>query len=98
MSSLIESLVALRTAYDDTARVEVIVERLALAEELRSEDDVVAVVFLPNALSVAYRDGRLDDHDGLGVYLHNQFDNFLYMTGIEVILVLPKNGVIDRRL
>lgn len=35
---------------------------------------------------VAYGDGRLDDHDGIGVDAHDKLDDFLYMRRIEEIL------------
>ena len=82
---LVQSLVTIRSAHDDAARVEVVVECLALAQEFGSEDDVLAARLLADAFGVAYRNGALDDHDGIGIHLHHQADDFFYVRGVEVV-------------
>ena len=93
------------TAHDDAARVEVVVERLALAEELRREEDarhhdLHLAVGLPLAVreflarmgSIAHRHGGFDDHHGVGIDLQHQFDHLLYVRSVEEILL----GVVVR--
>ena len=58
-----------------------------LTQELRAEDDVLAVKFLSYACSVANRNGGLDDHDGIRVVLHDQLDHSLDRRCIEVLRV-----------
>ena len=55
-------------AHDDAAGVQVVVEGLALAEELRGEDDVVDAVLRTDAVGVAHGDGALDDHQDFGIH------------------------------
>ena len=74
-------------AHDDTGGIEVIVERLALAQKLRAEDDVLAARFLSDGLCIAHGDGAFDDHDRLGIDLHHERDDGLHRRGIEEILL-----------
>ena len=83
----VEAAVALRPSDDDTAGIEVVVQGLALAQELRGEDDVVAVVFAPHAVTISHGDGRLDDHDGLRIHLHDELDDLLDMARVEIVLL-----------
>ena len=88
------------TAYDDAGRIEVVVERFALAEELRREEDVghdgaegavglaLAVAeLLADRAGVADRDGALDHHHGVGVDLQHQLDDLLHVGGVEEVLL-----------
>ena len=54
-------------ADDDARRVEVVVQRPALAQELGGEDHVVDAQPRAYVLDVAHRHGRLHDHRGVGV-------------------------------
>ena len=74
-------------AHNDPAGVEVVVERLALPQEFRAEEDVVAVELLPDAGREAHGDGGLDDHNGLGIALDNQPDHILHRGGVEKVLL-----------
>ena len=86
-------------AYDDAARVEVVVECLALAKELGREQQAEFVGGVPTVLlellcvldvqaaAVAYGDGTLDDHSGLWVYLENKVDDVLDVVGVEEVLL-----------
>ena len=81
----------LRVADNDAARVEVVVEGLALAEELGREEEVellhaLARVAEVEAARVAHGDGRFDDHHGVGVDGQHEVDDFLDMGGVEVVL------------
>ena len=53
--STVQSLVSFRTPDDDAARVQVVVQRLALPQELRREDDVPRPCLLADAFCVSYR-------------------------------------------
>ena len=81
----------LRVADDDAARVEVVVEGLALAQELGGEEEVellhaLARVAEVEAAGVAHGDGRFDDHHGMGVDGQHEVDDFLDVGGVEVVL------------
>ncbi len=87
----------LRTVYEfgvthnDARGVEIVVEGLALAKELGGEEeiellDAFAGVFEVEAAGVAYGDGALDDHHGLGVDFKYEVDDFFYVGGVEVVL------------
>ena len=81
----------LRVADDDAARVEVVVEGLALAQELGGEEEVkllhaLARVAEVEAAGVAHGDGRFDDHHGVGVDGQHEVDDFLDVGGVEVVL------------
>ena len=82
----VQTLVPFRATDDDTARVEVVVQGLALPKELRREDDVPGPCLAADALRVAHRDGALDDHDRVGVDLHHQVYDLLNMARVEVVL------------
>ena len=93
----------LRVADDDAARVEVIVEGLALAEELGGEEEVEllhapARIAEVEATGVAHGDGRFDDHHGVGVDGQHEVDDFLDVGGVEVVLhrvVVGRGGDYD---
>ena len=72
---------------NNAARIQVVVECLALAQELRAEDDVVTVELLTNRCSVTNRNGALNHHDGFRVILNYQFDNSLNCGCIKEILL-----------
>ena len=86
MRRLVEPIISCRSAHDDAARVEIVVERLALAQEFGGEDDVLAAHLPAYVLGVAHWDGALDDHDGIWVHLLDQLDDLFYMRCVEVVL------------
>ena len=94
----------LRVADDDATRVEVVVEGLALAQELGREEEVellhaLARVAEIEAAGVAHGDGRFDDHHGVGVDGQHEVDDFLDMGGVEVVLhgvVVGRGGDHDK--
>jgi len=71
---------------DDAAWVQVVVQGLALTQELRTEDDVPGTGPLANRLGVADRDCGLDHHDRVRVDLHDQIDHGLHRGGVEEVL------------
>ena len=65
--------------------MEVVLQGLALAQELRAEDQVVGPEPLAQACGEADGDRRLDDHDGVGVDLHDVAHDALDGAGVEVV-------------
>ena len=83
-----------RYAEDDAGRVEIVVEGLALAEELRSEkQSELPAVAVVEAFAIAYRNGALYDNDGLRIDFPDQVDDFLHVGGVEVV---PYRVVVGR--
>ena len=81
-----EDLGALRALADDDARwVQVVVQGLALAQELRGEDQVRAVELRLELGGVAYRHGGLEDHHRFGVDRLHVPDHRLHRAGVEVV-------------
>lgn len=72
---------------DNAARIQVVVQGLALTQELRTEDDVPGTGPLANRLGVSDRDGGLDHHNRVRVHLHDQIDHGLHRGGVEEILL-----------
>lgn len=67
--------------------MQVVVERVPLAEELGAEEELALGVALGDVLRVAHRHRGLDDHDGLGVHLEHQLDHLLHEARVEEVLV-----------
>ena len=72
---------------NNATRIQVIVESFALTQELRTEDDIVAVELLTNTCSEANRNRRLDYHDCFWVVLNHQLDNCFNRRSIKEILL-----------
>ena len=64
--------------HDDPAGIEIIVQRLALPQEFRAENDIFRIVLLPDGRGIPHRNGGLDDHHGAGVHLQHQLDDRLH--------------------
>ena len=79
--------VVLRSAHHDAAGVQVVVERLALAQELRAEEDLAVAQPLAQARGVAHRDGRLDDDPGVRVHRAHGGDGGLDRARVEEVPV-----------
>ena len=81
----------LRIAHDDAARIEIIIERLALTKELRREEQVEFLhpllgIFQIETSGIAHRDGTLDHHHRIRVHLQYQVNDLLHVRSIKVIL------------
>lgn len=61
-------------ANDNTARIQVVIQCLALTQELRAEDNVVAVIFFTDARGEANRNRRLDYHNCFRVILKGRYE------------------------
>ena len=88
---LFEARHHLREAHDNAGGVEVVVERLALAQEFRAEKQVKFPAALGRVLhieptGVADGDRGFDDHRGIGVDAQHQVDDLLDVGGIEEVL------------
>ena len=78
-------------AYDDAAWIEIIIESLALSEELRGEEEIELLhsflgILLIQASGITNWDGTLDYHHCIRIHLQDQVDNFFYMSGVEEVL------------
>ena len=83
---------------DYATRIQIVVQGLALAKELRGEEQVQplqALLPVPDiqAAAVAHRDGGLDDHHCVRVDLQHQIDDLLHVAGVEVV---PDRIVVGR--
>ena len=90
---LVASVNQFREAHDDTTGVEVVIQRLALAQELRREQQVKflsrkgrrGAEFL-QAAAVPHRNGTLDYHHRIRIYLQHQVNHLFHVRSIEIIL------------
>ena len=67
--------------------MQVVVERLALAQELRAEEDLAVAQPLAKARGVAHGDGRLDDDPGVRVHRAHGGDGGLDGARVEEVPV-----------
>ena len=72
---------------DDTRRIQVIVESLALTQEFRTEDDIVTVELLAYRCSIANRNRTLNNHDSFRIILNDQFDYSFNCRCIKKVLL-----------
>ena len=79
--------IVLRRSHHDTGGVQVVVERLALAQELGAEEDPAVAQFLSQASGVADGDGRLDDDPGVRVHRSHGGDGGLDGARVEEVPV-----------
>ena len=85
--------VLLGRAHHDAGRMQVVVERLALAQELRAEEDLAVAQPLAKARGVADGDGGLDDDPGVRVHRAHGGDGGLDGGSVEEVPV----GIVVRR-
>ena len=71
--------------HHDAAGVQVVVECLALTQELRAEEDPAVAQPLTKARCVAHRDGRLDDDPGVRVHRAHGGDGGLDGARVEEV-------------
>ena len=79
--------VVLGSANHDAAGVQVVIEGLALAQELRAEEDLAVAQPLAQARGVADGDGRLDDDPGVRVHRPHCGDGGLDGARVEEVPV-----------
>ena len=72
---------------DDARRIEVIIERLGFAQELRSEDNPRARIAIAEAAGIADRHGTLDNHRRGRIHRQHQFDHLLDVGSVEIVLL-----------
>ena len=74
-------------AHDDAGGVEVVVERLPLAEKFRGKDEIVRVVALLHLSGISHGHGGFNDHDGIRIDIQHFLDDALHGGGVEEVLV-----------
>ena len=74
-----------RHAHDDAGGVQVVVKGVALAQELRREQEAALGVTLAQALGIAHGHRGLHDHDGSGVDLEHELHDLLDIAGVEEV-------------
>ena len=87
MSCLHQSFILQIRTHDDAAWVQVIVQCLAFAEKLRTEDDILCAHLFTDGFRIAYRNGGFYHHDGVRIILHHQLDDSFYGRGVKEILL-----------
>ena len=85
--------IILRRADHDAARMQIVVQGVALTQEFRREQDTVIVEPFANLLGVTNRNRRLDDDPCGLVVLADCLDRRLHAGRVEVVLL----GVVIRR-
>lgn len=75
--------VVLRRAHHDAARMKIVVEGVALAQELRAEDDAPVAPLPADALRVPHRDGGLHDDPGVRVHAPHRVHRRLHGGCVE---------------
>ena len=87
MSRFYQSCIVHVRSHDDSGRIEVVIQRLGLPQKFRTEDDVPAAGLFPNAPGITYRNGGLDDHNGIRIILHDKGNDRFYSTGVKEIFL-----------
>ena len=72
---------------DDTGRVKVIIQSLALTQKFRAEDNIVAVIFFADTCCEANRNRGLYHHNCFRVILNHQLDNRFNRRSIKEIFL-----------
>ena len=86
MRCLHQLLICRISTDNDTARIKVIIERLAFTQKFRAKDDILRTKLLTDVLRVADGNRRLDDHDGIRIVLHHQLNDRFDRAGVKEIL------------
>ena len=79
--------VVLRRAHHDAAGMQVVVECLALAQELWAEEDLAVAQSLSQARGIAHGDRRFDDDPGVRVHRAHGGDGGLDGGSVEEVLI-----------
>ena len=79
----------LRRSHDNAGGIQVVVQRLTLAEELRREDNAVRVfrVLLVQSRSESDRHGGLHNHGAVIVHGEHLLDNAFHRRSVEIVLL-----------
>ena len=72
---------------NDTGRIKIIVQSLALTQEFRAKNDIVTVELLTNTCCITNWDGALDNHNGFRIVFDDQFDYSFNCTCIKEIFL-----------
>ena len=94
----ITAIYYLRISHNDTTRIQVVIQRLALTQELRREQQVELLslqgrcipellrILHIQAAAISHRNGTLDYHHRIRVHLQHQVYHLLHVRSIKVIL------------
>ena len=93
MSSINQTLIVQVSADDDTTRIQIVIQCLRLTQELRAENNILAIEFLTHTCGVPHRNRGLDNHDGIRIVFHDQLNHSLNRARVEVLCF----GIIVRR-
>ena len=63
---------------DDARRMEIVIQGLAFTQKFWRKDNIIRMVLLLNLRRITYGDGRLDDHDRIGIDIQYLFDDRFY--------------------
>ena len=66
--------------------MKVVVEGLGFTQEFRAEDDISDSIFFADGLGVSDRNGGLDHHEDIGIYLQGPFNGVFDSAGIEEMI------------
>ena len=72
---------------NDTGRIKVVVQSLALTQKFRAKNNVVAVEFFTNTCCITNRDGALDNHDSFWIIFNDQLNYSFHCRGIKEIFL-----------
>ena len=87
VGSLHQASVIHISTHNDTARVQIVVKSFRLPQELRAENDVVAVVLFTHRSCKANRNRGLNNHDCVRIVLNDQLDDGLYCGSVKEVLL-----------
>ena len=74
-------------ANDNAARIQIVIQSLALTQKLWAEDNIVAVIFFADTCCEANRNRGLYHHNCFRVILNYQFNHGFYCAGIKKVLL-----------
>lgn len=72
---------------DDTGRVKIIIQSLALTQKFRAEDNIVAVIFFADTCCEANRNRGLYHHNSFRIVLDNQLYHSFHSAGVKKVFL-----------
>ena len=80
-----QTFIVLVSTHNDTRRIQVIVKGFRFTQELRAENDILAVELFSYTCRIAHRNRGLDNHNGIRVIFHDQLDYSFNRRRIKVL-------------
>ena len=87
MCSLYQTSIVNICTDNDTGRIKVVVQSLALTQKFRAKNDIVTVELLTNACCITNRDSALNNHDSFRIIFDDQLDYSFHCAGVEKVLL-----------